>query len=216
MKSDTRREFPGRTPSSGPRSLSRGWYADLVSVWSLARSYVIPIAAWDYPRSARRNDELGQRYTLWMEEKFMLLDPVHCSLSQSSDRVLAQLSDELAPQTSPETHAALVEVVTGIHPEVDVAIGELGSVGGRLERELGAMGLAVAAAGTIDSRLGADRSLGRGALSRHRGVAARPLVALIQSLARQKLEGDPSRSCPAPRSSPRTTSWRRATAWTPD
>jgi hypothetical protein len=51
-------------------------YADPVSVSSVARSYVGPIAACDYPRWARSSDELRQRDTLGVEEDFMLLDPV--------------------------------------------------------------------------------------------------------------------------------------------
>jgi carboxylate-amine ligase len=94
------------------------------------------------------NGELDQRYTLGVEEELMLLDPVRWSLAQSSDEVLEQLSPELSRQTSPETHAAVVEIVTGIHTDVDGAIGELAWLRDRLALELGAMGLAVAAAGT--------------------------------------------------------------------
>ena len=49
----------------------------------------------------------------------MLLEPSDWSLAQSSDEVLARLSDELSAHTSPETHAAVVELATGIHPDVD-------------------------------------------------------------------------------------------------
>ena len=41
-----------------------------------------------------------------------------------------------------------------------------------------------------------------------------PLVALIQSLSRLELEGDPPQPAPAPRSSTRTGSWPHETAWT--
>ncbi len=74
----------------------------------------------------------------------MLLDPVRWSLAQSSDHVLSQLSDELAARTSPETHAAVVEIVTGVHG----AVAQLAALRDRLGLELGAMGLAAAAAGT--------------------------------------------------------------------
>jgi len=40
----------------------------------------------------------------------MLLEPADWSLAQSGDDVLARLSDELSPHTSPETHAAVVEL----------------------------------------------------------------------------------------------------------
>ena len=107
----------------------------------------------DYPRGgcplwARWNGELDQRYTLGVEEEVMLLEPADWSLAQSGDDVLARLSDELSPHTSPETHAAVVELATGIHPDVDGVVAELASLRDRLSRELDAMGLTVAAAGT--------------------------------------------------------------------
>ncbi len=100
------------------------------------------------PLWARRNDELGERYTLGVEEELMLLEPGDWSLVQSSDEVLARLSDELSAHTFPETHAAVVELATGIHPDVDGIVAELTSLRNRLAHELGAMGLSVAAAGT--------------------------------------------------------------------
>ena len=97
---------------------------------------------------ARWNDELGLRYTLGVEEEVMLLQPSDWSLAQSSDQVLGQLSDDLSARTFPETHAAVIELVTGIHPDVDGVVAELASLRDRLAHELGAMGLSVAAAGT--------------------------------------------------------------------
>jgi hypothetical protein len=43
------------------------------------------------PLWARWHDELGQRYTLGVEEELMLLEPRAWSLAQSSDEVLARL-----------------------------------------------------------------------------------------------------------------------------
>ena len=100
------------------------------------------------PSWARWNDGLDQRYTVGVEEEFMLLHPDQWSLAQRSDEVLPGLSDELSTHTSPETHAAVVELATGIHPDVDGAVRELASLRRRLSRELDAMGLAVAVAGT--------------------------------------------------------------------
>jgi glutamate---cysteine ligase / carboxylate-amine ligase len=101
-----------------------------------------------YPSWARWNDELGLRYTLGLEEEVMLLEPAMGSLAQSSDDVLASLSDELSQHTSPETHAAVVELTTGVHPDVDGVVAELASLRGRFWRELDGMGLTAAAAGT--------------------------------------------------------------------
>ena len=100
------------------------------------------------PWWARWSDGLDQRYTLGVEEEVMLLEPSDWSLAQSSDEVLRRLSDELSAQTSPETHAAVVELATGIHSDVDRVVTELASLRNRFARELSAMGLTAATAGT--------------------------------------------------------------------
>ncbi len=78
----------------------------------------------------------------------MLLQPSDWSLAQSSDEVLARLSDELSAHTSPETHAAVVELATGIHPDVEGVAEELALLRNGFGRELAAMGLTAAVAGT--------------------------------------------------------------------
>jgi glutamate---cysteine ligase / carboxylate-amine ligase len=100
------------------------------------------------PLWARWNGELDSRYTLGVEEEVMLLEPGGWSLAQSTDEVLARLSDDLALHTSPETHAAVLELTTGVHPDVDGVLAELQTLRSSLARELRAMGVAVAAAGT--------------------------------------------------------------------
>jgi glutamate---cysteine ligase / carboxylate-amine ligase len=100
------------------------------------------------PSWARWNDRIEQRYTVGVEEELMLLRPPDHSLAQCSDRVLARLSDELSPHTSPETHAAVVELATGVHTDVEGVVGELAGLRNRLALELNAMGLTAAVAGT--------------------------------------------------------------------
>ncbi len=78
----------------------------------------------------------------------MLLRPCDWSLAQSSDAVLRKLSGELTARITPETHAAVVELATGVHAHLSGVALELGSVRTQLKRELAAMGLSVAAAGT--------------------------------------------------------------------
>ena len=78
----------------------------------------------------------------------MLLDTADWSLAQSGDEVLARLSEELRAHVSPETHAAVLELTTGVQEDVDGALEELRSLRFGLARELDAMGLATAAAGT--------------------------------------------------------------------
>jgi carboxylate-amine ligase len=77
----------------------------------------------------------------------MLLEPAGWSLAQASDRVLGRLSDELLLHASPETHAAVIELSTGIHPDVDTVVAELAWLRERLAAELDSSGLSVAGAG---------------------------------------------------------------------
>jgi len=70
------------------------------------------------------------------------------SLAQSGESVLGRLSHELSLRTSPETHAAVLELTTGIHSDVAGAVAELAALRGRLAAELRAMGLRAACAGT--------------------------------------------------------------------
>lgn len=100
------------------------------------------------PLWARWNGELQERYTLGVEEEVMLLEPERWSLAQSSDRVLARLSGDLALHASPETHAAVVELATGIHANLDGLVEELSLRRNQLEQALRTMGLAAAASGT--------------------------------------------------------------------
>lgn len=101
-----------------------------------------------WPRWARWNDSLGRPYTIGVEEEVLLLDAADHSLAQSSDRVLPRLSRELSAHISPETHAAVVELRTGIHGDVSGAVAELAALRAQLQRELGRMRLCAAAAGT--------------------------------------------------------------------
>lgn len=100
------------------------------------------------PLWARWNRGLQRRYTLGIEEELMLLQPGSCSLAQASDQVVAQLSSELSFHALPETHAAVIELRTGIHTHVDGGLAELATLRRRLADELSALGLSVAAAGT--------------------------------------------------------------------
>jgi glutamate---cysteine ligase / carboxylate-amine ligase len=106
-----------------------------------------------WPLWAQWNDELDQRYTLGVEEEIMLLEPAGWSLAQVSDRVVPRLSDELSLHVSQETHASVVELKTGIHPDVGAASAELARLRTRLAAELDSMGLSVAAAGTHPSTM---------------------------------------------------------------
>ena len=101
------------------------------------------------PSWARWNGGVKQRYTIGVEEELMLLGgaPAHTP-SPSSDAVLSRLSGELSARISPETHASVIELATGIHGGVPGATAELGALRSQLARELSELGLHAACAGT--------------------------------------------------------------------
>jgi glutamate---cysteine ligase / carboxylate-amine ligase len=102
----------------------------------------------DPPRWARWNGGLERRYTLGVEEEVMLLNHSDHSLSQSSETVLARFSEDLRKHTVPETHAAVIELATGVHLDVAGAVAELAALRAELTRQLRAIGLDAASAGT--------------------------------------------------------------------
>jgi glutamate---cysteine ligase / carboxylate-amine ligase len=101
-----------------------------------------------HPLWAHWNGGLGERYTLGVEEQVMLLDPSRWLLAQPADRVVAGLSRQLSAHTSSEAGAAVIELATGIQPDVDGVVSELAWLRMRLRRELNGVGLTAAAAGT--------------------------------------------------------------------
>ena len=100
------------------------------------------------PVWARWNESLERRYTVGVEEELMLLHRPDNSLAHSSDAVLARISPDLQRHTSPETHASVIELATGIHLDAPGAAAELAALRACLARELAAIGLAAACAGT--------------------------------------------------------------------
>ncbi len=106
----------------------------------------------------------------------MLLDPVEWSLVQSSDSVLARLSDELFPHASTETHASVLELATDVHTDVGGIAAELASLRRRLSDELDAIGLAAAAAGTHPLTVWQETELSGGIRYGRLGDSMRVLV----------------------------------------
>lgn len=96
---------------------------------------------------ARWNTSVGRRYTVGVEEEVMLLDPSNHRLAQCSDFLLSQLSEDLGGHTSAETHASVVELVSGIHLDVAAAVRELETLRERFALELRPLSIAVACAG---------------------------------------------------------------------
>src|SRR5258708_24743900 len=98
----------------------------------------------------------GRRYTIGVEEEVMLLERSTHSLVHSSEPVLAQLSGALDGHASPETHASVIELVTGVHIDIGSAVAELSALRARIAHELRAMGMEPASAGTYPLASSAD------------------------------------------------------------
>jgi carboxylate-amine ligase len=77
----------------------------------------------------------------------MLLDPRDWSLAFRSDKVIADLPPDLRERVTPETHAAVMEVTTGVHHRVRDAVADLADLRSRMSRELAGQGLCAAVAG---------------------------------------------------------------------
>jgi carboxylate-amine ligase len=86
--------------------------------------------------------------TIGIEEEFMLLDPRDWSLAFQADEVIIDLPPDLRERVTLETHAAVMEVTTGIHERVADAATELADLRGRLASLLAEHGLRAAVAGT--------------------------------------------------------------------
>src|SRR5262245_43266881 len=98
-------------------------------------------AAW------RAHPECGQ-LTIGIEEEFMLLDPVDWSLEFRADEVHAVLPAELRDRVTLETHAAVMEIATGVHRSVGEAVSEPPQLRDRLARAPADQNLRAAVAGT--------------------------------------------------------------------
>src|ERR1700754_2588729 len=103
---------------------------------------VLDVFEWSAWRAGA--DEL----TIGIEEEFMLLDPRDWSLAFQADEVVIDLPPDLRERVTLETHAAVMEVTTGVHERVADAAVELADLRGRLASVLGEHGLRAAVAGT--------------------------------------------------------------------
>jgi carboxylate-amine ligase len=99
------------------------------------------------PSWARWNSSIRRPYTLGVEEELMLLRPQDRSLGEAADWVLTRLPPGLSEHASPETHAAVMELTTGIQLDVAGAARELADFRARLAGELRPVGLVAASAG---------------------------------------------------------------------
>jgi glutamate---cysteine ligase / carboxylate-amine ligase len=106
-----------------------------------------------------RAHPLSGQLTVGIEEEFMLLDPADWSLAFRSEEVRAGLPDDLRDRMTLETHAAVMEIATGVHHRVGDAVAELAALRGRVGCELSRRGLRPAVAGTHPSALAEETVL---------------------------------------------------------
>jgi glutamate---cysteine ligase / carboxylate-amine ligase len=137
------------------------------------------IPAWAAWRARPARHEL----TIGIEEEFMLLNPDDWSLAFRSDEVRAGLPADLRDRVTLETHAAVMEVATGVHRRVGDAVSELAHLRGRVAGALNAQGLCAAVAGTHPSALAGDTVLAAHPRYRQIGDSMRVLARREPTLA---------------------------------
>jgi carboxylate-amine ligase len=101
-------------------------------------------------------------FTVGIEEEVMLLHPRTWALHDAVDDVLANVPASMAANVHPETHAAVVELSTGVQDTVAGAITELHELRSRLRGTLDGLGLAAAVAGTHPFTVWNETTVGRG------------------------------------------------------
>jgi glutamate---cysteine ligase / carboxylate-amine ligase len=101
----------------------------------------------------------GRPLTIGLEEEFMLLDPDGWTLAFRAEEVRAGLPADLRERVTLETHAAVMEVASGVHGTVGAALAELSGLRQRVACELAGQGLRAAVAGTHPSALASETLL---------------------------------------------------------
>jgi carboxylate-amine ligase len=130
--------------------------------------------------------------TIGIEEEFMLLDPRDGSLAFRSDEVIAELAPDLRDRVTPETHAAVMEVRTGVHRRVADAVAELAELRREMSRALAGHGLCAAVAGMHPSAVWRDTVLSSHPRYREIGDSMRVLARREPTLATHVHVGVPT------------------------
>jgi glutamate---cysteine ligase / carboxylate-amine ligase len=137
------------------------------------------LPSWSAWRPASRSEQL----TIGIEEEFMLLDPDDWSLAFRSEEVIGDLPGGLRPRVTLETHAAVMEIATGVHRRVHDAVAELAELRRRLSDALVRHGLRAGVAGTHPSAVWDDTVLCSQPRYRHIGESMRVLARREPTLA---------------------------------
>ena len=113
----------------------------------------------------------------------MLLDPRDWSLASRSDVVIGGLDPGLRDRVTPETHAAVMEVTTGVHRRVADATAELAELRWQLSRALARHGLRAGIAGMHPTAVGSDTVVSSDPRYRAIGASMRVLARREPTLA---------------------------------
>jgi carboxylate-amine ligase len=114
------------------------------------------------PQWARWRPGAGD-YSLGAEEEVMLLDPRDWTLAQVLDEIHPRLEPDLAAHVCAETHAAALELASGVHDTAAGVAAELAGLRGQLATQLQDLGLRAAAAGTHAHAVWQDIRVSEGA-----------------------------------------------------
>ncbi|WP_022928530.1 carboxylate-amine ligase [Patulibacter americanus] len=101
-------------------------------------------------------------FTLGVEEELMLLSPGGWNLAQAADEVLPRLPEAIRSRVCPETHAAALEIETGVARTVADATRELRGLRDGLRETVEPLDLAVASSGTHPFAVWRETALGGG------------------------------------------------------
>ena len=105
----------------------------------------------------------AEDWTLGAEEEVMLLDPADWTLAQVLDEIHPRLSPGLAAHVTAETHAAALELASGVHRTAGGVAAELAALRASLAAELFGLGLRAAAAGTHANAVWQETRVSEGA-----------------------------------------------------
>jgi glutamate---cysteine ligase / carboxylate-amine ligase len=151
-------------------------------------AHAVELPSWSVWRAGSLSDLL----TIGIEEEFMLLDPHDWSLAYRSADVMSCLPYDLRSRVTLETHAAVMEIATGVHRTVAGAVAELATLRRKIARAVAARGLRVAVAGTHPAAVWEDTVVSTHPRYRRIGESMRVLARREPTLATHVHVGVPS------------------------
>ena len=104
----------------------------------------------------------AQAWTIGVEEEVMLVAAPGYNLAQAVDEVMPRLPLEIADRMHRETHAAAIELASGVHHTVDDAIEDLRDLRRTLRQTCDPLELQVASSGTHPFAVYREVSISRG------------------------------------------------------